>query len=91
MEEDSQPKTQPAGDRPPPRPPRRTAVGLGPEDEDPDKEKAKKESVRINLPPKPSAAVNIELPPLPSGGVPSATGTTTLAVSAKRRPWWKFW
>jgi len=91
MEKDSQPKTQPAGDRPPPRPPHRTAVGLGPEDDDPEKKKVKKVSVRINLPPKPSAAPTIKLPSLPPSGVPSATGTTTLAVSAKRLPWWKFW
>jgi len=90
MEKDSQPKTQPAGDRPPPRPPHRTAVGLGPEDDDPERKKRKKEDVRINLPPKPSAAPTIKLPSLPSG-VPSASGTTTLAVTTKRRAWWKFW
>jgi translation elongation factor EF-G len=35
--DDPQPKTQPSGNRPPPRPPSRTAVGLGPEGDDSDK------------------------------------------------------
>jgi hypothetical protein len=60
-------------------------------DDDPEKKKGKKESVRISLPPRPSAAPTIKLPSLPTGGVPSATGTTTLAVPTKRPPWWKFW
>src|SRR5947209_8161694 len=53
--DDSQPKTQPSGSRPPPRPPHRTAVGLGPDDDDPEgkKPQPKKETVRINLPPSP--------------------------------------
>jgi elongation factor G len=35
--DDPQPKTQPSGNRPPPRPPRRTAVGLAPGGDDSDK------------------------------------------------------
>jgi elongation factor G len=34
-----QPKTQPSGSKPPPRPPRRTAVGLGPDGDDSDKKR----------------------------------------------------
>jgi hypothetical protein len=51
------PQPKPSGSIPPPRPPRRTAVALGPGDE-PHKITPKKETVRINLPPKPS-----QLPP----------------------------
>src|SRR5450432_2133894 len=52
----------------------------------------KKETVRINLPPKPTAAPTIKLPTLPPGGptgaasaaplAPSPTGATTLRSSA---------
>src|SRR5207302_4449251 len=45
----------------------------------------KKETVRINLPPKPSAAPTIKLPTLPPGGptgVPSAGGTSAPASHA---------
>jgi hypothetical protein len=38
----------------------------------------KKETVRINLPPKPSAAPTIKLPTLPPGG-PSASGAAPMA------------
>ena len=66
---DSKPKTQPSGDQPPPpRPPKRTAFALGPEDDDGDQRKQpKKQTVRINLPPKPSAFPVIKLPTLPPG------------------------
>jgi len=38
MEKDNpKPETRPAGNRPPPRPPHRTAVGLGPDGDDADK------------------------------------------------------
>ena len=36
-ENDPKPETKPAGNRPPPRPPHGTAVGLGPEDDDSDR------------------------------------------------------
>jgi len=45
----------------------------------------KKETVRINLPPKPSAAPTIKLPTLPPGGptgAPSATPLTTAKTAA---------
>ncbi len=38
--DDQQPKTEPAGNKPPPRPPRGTAVGLSPEGGDPNKRRA---------------------------------------------------
>src|SRR5580704_3228125 len=51
----------------------------------------KKETVRINLPPKPSAAPTIKLPTLPPGGptgAPSAVrpGTTTAPRLAASQP-----
>ena len=87
-----QPKTEPSGNQPPPRPPNRTAVGLGPEDDDPDKQRPKSEIVRINLLPKPSVAPTIQLPTLPPGGPTSGNPTgTTVAEPEKKKPWWKFW
>jgi elongation factor G len=38
--DDPQPKTQPSGNKPPPRPPRDTAVGLGPSDDSDKKRRA---------------------------------------------------
>ena len=54
--DDREPK--PSGSRMPPRPPIRTAVGLDSGGDEPDKPKRqpKKETVRINLPPKPTAS-----------------------------------
>jgi elongation factor G len=37
--DDPHPKTQPSGNKPPPRPPRRIAVGLGPDGDDSDKKR----------------------------------------------------
>ena len=51
----------------PPRPPESSKV------------QPKKETVRINLPPKPSAAPTIKLPTLPPGG-PSASGGAPMMV-----------
>jgi hypothetical protein len=45
----------------------------------------KKETVRINLPPKPSAAPTIKLPTLPPGG-PTGAASTTPAPAAVRSP-----
>jgi hypothetical protein len=42
----------------------------------------KKETVRINLPPKPSAAPTIKLPTLPPGGPTGAGGSTPAAAPA---------
>jgi len=64
--DDQKPEPKPAGSMPPPRPPRRTAIGLGPdEDDDSGRIRPKKETVRINLPPKPPAAPTIRSPPGP--------------------------
>ena len=41
-EDDLQPKTEPSGNRPPPRPPHRTAVGLSPDGDDSGKKSDKK-------------------------------------------------
>ncbi|EEF62433.1 hypothetical protein [Pedosphaera parvula] len=49
----------------------------------------KKETVRINLPPKPSAAPTIKLPTLPPGGpsaVPGAPAFTTAPTAAPAAP-----
>lgn len=63
---DSKPPTQNSGNKPPPRPPKSTAIAFGPDDDDDARGKnSKKETVRINLPPKPSAAPTIKLPTLP--------------------------
>jgi hypothetical protein len=80
QDDDSQPKTDPSGNRPPPRPPNRTTVGLGPEDEDP-KKKSKHESVRINLPAEQSVAPTITLPTLPTGQPPAPETVKPLKVS----------
>ena len=42
----------------------------------------KKETVRINLPPKPSAAPTIKLPTLPPGGPAAGPGATPFAPAA---------
>jgi hypothetical protein len=48
----------------------------------------KKETVRISLPPKPTAAPTIKLPTLPAGGPPPATAAPTAAAAhpASRAP-----
>jgi hypothetical protein len=45
----------------------------------------KKETVRINLPPKPSAAPTIKLPTLPPGG-PTGAGAAPMPSAAKPAP-----
>src|SRR5689334_2415365 len=67
---DKKSEPEPSGVRPPPRPPRRTAVGLGPEGDD------SNERI-IKLPPKPSAAPTIK-PPWSSG---PKTGGTNLEMT----------
>jgi hypothetical protein len=84
--DDQTPEPDPSGVRPPPRPPKRTAIGLGgPDDEDDGNDNTGKnrpnESVRINLPPKPLAVPTVKMP----------TITTPATKPAARRPWWKFW
>ena len=46
----------------------------------------KKETVRINLPPKPSAAPTIKLPTLPPGGPTGAPSAVPLQSSAAKTP-----
>ncbi|MGA2279884.1 MAG: hypothetical protein ABSG80_06235 [Verrucomicrobiota bacterium] len=46
----------------------------------------KKETVRINLPPKPSTAPTIKLPTLPPGGPTGAPSAVPLSPSATRTP-----
>ena len=46
----------------------------------------KKETVRINLPPKPSAAPTIKLPTLPPGGPTGAPSAAPLTSSASKAP-----
>jgi hypothetical protein len=46
----------------------------------------KKETVRINLPPKPSAAPTIKLPTLPPGGPTGAPSAAPLSTSAPKTP-----
>src|SRR5208283_4190628 len=46
----------------------------------------KKETVRINLPPKPSAAPTIKLPTLPPGGPTGAPSAAPLSTSAAKTP-----
>jgi hypothetical protein len=46
----------------------------------------KKETVRINLPPKPSAAPTIKLPTLPPGGPTGAPSAVPLSTSAAKTP-----
>lgn len=62
--EDPKPETKPAGDLPPPRPPHRTILGLGPDDDD---SRKKPGTPRIQLPTKPTASPTIKLPATPSG------------------------
>jgi hypothetical protein len=46
----------------------------------------KKETVRINLPPKPSTAPTIKLPTLPPGGPTGAPSAVPLSTSAAKTP-----
>jgi hypothetical protein len=46
----------------------------------------KKETVRINLPPKPSTAPTIKLPTLPPGGPTGATSAVPLSTGAAKAP-----
>jgi hypothetical protein len=88
MEKDNpQPQTQPSGNKPPPRPPTRTAIAMLPGDEDPEKNRgrhARRENVRINLSPRPSAASIIQLPLLPS----EETQPSPFAVIKSRDATW---
>ena len=67
--DDPKPRPQRSGNQPPPRPPKQTAIAANPDDDGDDslRKKPRKETARINLPPKPSAAPTIKLPTLPPG------------------------
>ena len=66
----------------PPIPPMPGApMGAAPMKKSTGKVQPKKETVRINLPPKPSAAPTIKLPTLPPGGPTGASGTLPTAAS----------
>lgn len=79
-------------DLPPPNP-NAPIGGTPPPKKETGKVQPKKETVRINLPPKPSAAPTIKLPTLPPGGptgVPSAavspSAAAPVALAAAPRP-----
>jgi len=55
-------------------------MGAAPMKKSTGKVQPKKETVRINLPPKPSAAPTIKLPTLPPGGPTGASGTPPTAA-----------
>jgi hypothetical protein len=68
--EDQQPAPKPAtsGGMKPPRPPYGTVIATGFGDDEPKPNRQpRKETVRINLPPKPTAAPTIKLPKPPKG------------------------
>src|SRR5262245_36636652 len=56
--------------------------GVPPKPAEAAKVQPKKETVRINLPPKPASPATIKLPSLPPGGAPPAAVTTTAATAA---------
>src|ERR1019366_818568 len=71
----------------PPIPPMPGApTGSSPMKKSTGKVQPKKETVRINLPPKPSAAPTIKLPTLPPGGPTGASGAPPLQTAAPRTP-----
>src|SRR5215467_12962089 len=83
QDKDPKPSTQPSGNQPPPRPPKHTAIAANPDDGgDDSQKKPKKETVRINLPPKPGAAPTIKLPTLP----PGKSAVAGLKLTAKNPP-----
>lgn len=62
-------------DMPPPNPSPVSSGAVQPPKKETGKVQPKKETVRINLPPKPSAAPTIKLPTLPPGGPTGAPAT----------------
>ena len=72
-------------DMPPPNPSPVPSGAVQPPKKETGKVQPKKETVRINLPPKPAAAPTIKLPTLPPGGptgAPSPAGTPAHAPAA---------
>ncbi|MBA4148771.1 MAG: hypothetical protein H0X66_11715 [Verrucomicrobia bacterium] len=60
--------------------------GIPPRPSEAAKVQPKKETVRINLPPKPTASPTIKLPTLPTGGAPAAAGAAAMPPGAAPRP-----
>jgi hypothetical protein len=81
--DDPKPRPQPSGNQPPPRPPKHTAIAANPDDggDDSHGKKPKKETVRINLPPKPGAAPTIKLPTLPPSSLLEQTAAAGLKLT----------
>jgi hypothetical protein len=80
--------TEPMADMPPNNPLPGTPSGAEPMKKSTGKVQPKKETVRINLPPKPTAAPTIKLPTLPPGGptgAPSPAPAPTAATPAPSR------
>jgi hypothetical protein len=75
--EKPQPKTQPSGNKPPPRPPNRTTIGMLPEDEGSEKNqrRMRQENLRIDLPSKPFADPTIKLTRLATASVTTSNKT----------------
>ncbi len=74
-------------DIPPPTPPSGPTGAVPPPKKETGKVQPKKETVRINLPPKPTAAPTIKLPTLPPGGPTGApSGAPTLATAHHAPP-----
>jgi rod shape-determining protein MreC len=70
----------------PPPPPGVPGAPVTPMKKSTGKVQPKKETVRITLPPKPSAAPTIKLPTLPPGGPTGAPGGVPAAAPAAQRP-----
>jgi hypothetical protein len=66
-------------DIPPPIPPSGPSGAVPPPKKETGKVQPKKETVRINLPPKPTAAPTIKLPTLPPGGPTGAPSAPVIA------------
>ncbi len=73
-------------DIPPNHPLPGTPTGAEPLKKSTGKVQPKKETVRINLPPKPTAAPTIKLPTLPPGGPTGAPSLAPMAASATAAP-----
>ena len=71
---------------PPPNPPAPPTGAVPPPKKETGKVQPKKETVRINLPPKPTAAPTIKLPTLPPGGPTGAPSAAPVAVPAASAP-----
>ena len=67
---DRKPEPKTVGAKPPPRPPKRTAIGLASGDDDPGKPRRKSETVTIHLPPKPTASPTIKVAGMPPRNKP---------------------